>query len=129
MKSFKHLVSSCLIVCITAAGFPMTAQASIIATSEITSAGVAASSRETVNTFLARDDVRQAMQAQGVSPLSAAERVNAMSDMEVAQLAGRINQAPAGGDVLGILFTVFIVLLVTDIMGLTKVFPFTRSVR
>lgn len=82
-----------------------------------------------MNTFLARDDVRQAMQAQGVSPLSAAERVNAMSDMEVAQLAGRINQAPAGGDVLGILFTVFIVLLVTDIMGLTKVFPFTRSVR
>lgn len=42
MKSFKHLVSSCLIVCITAAGVPMTAQASIIATSEITSAGVAA---------------------------------------------------------------------------------------
>ena len=52
-----------------------------------------------------------------------------MSDSEVAQLAGRIDQAPAGGDVLGILFTVFIVLLVTDIMGLTKVFPFTRSVR
>ena len=52
-----------------------------------------------------------------------------MSDSEVAQLAGRIDQAPAGGDVLGILFTVFIVLLVTDIMGFTKVFPFTRSVR
>jgi len=31
--------------------------------------------------------------------------------------------------VLGLIFTVFIVLLVTDIMGLTKVFPFTRSVR
>jgi hypothetical protein len=52
-----------------------------------------------------------------------------MSDSEVAQLAGRIDQAPAGGEVLGLLFTVFIVLLITDIMGLTKVFPFTRSVR
>ena len=45
------------------------------------------------------------------------------------QVAGRIDQAPAGGDILGVLFTVFIVLLVTDILGLTKVFPFTRSVR
>ena len=44
-------------------------------------------------------------------------------------LAGRMDQAPAGGEFLGLLFTVFIVLLVTDILGLTKVFPFTRSVR
>ena len=28
-----------------------------------------------------------------------------------------------------VVFTVFIVLLVTDILGFTKVFPFTRSVR
>lgn len=131
MKNVKRLISSCLIVCITAAGFPMAAQASIIATDEITSVAVAgtASSRDKVSTFMARDDVRQAMMGQGVSPQAALERVNAMSDVEVAQLAGRIDQAPAGGDVLGILFTVFIVLLVTDIMGLTKVFPFTRSVR
>ena len=129
MKKVKNLISSCLIVCVTAAGFPLTAQASIIATDEITSAAASASSRDTVSGFLARDDVRQAMLAQGVTPQAALERVQAMSDVEVAQLAGRIDQAPAGGDVLGVLFTVFIVLLVTDIMGLTKVFPFTRSVR
>lgn len=129
MKNVKNLISSCLIVCVTAAGFPLTAQASIIATDEITSVAAGASSRDTVSGFLARDDVRQAMLAQGVTPQAALERVQAMSDVEVAQLAGRIDQAPAGGDVLGILFTVFVVLLVTDIMGLTKVFPFTRSVR
>jgi len=129
MKKVKNLISSCLIVCVTAVGFPLTAQASIIATDEITSATASASSRDTVSGFLARDDVRQAMLAQGVTPQAALERVQAMSDLEVAQLAGRIDQAPAGGDILGVLFTVFIVLLVTDIMGLTKVFPFTRSVR
>ena len=129
MKSFKQFVSTCLIVCIAAAGFPLTAQARIVATEEITAPALASTSRDTVNRFLARDDVRQAILGQGVSPQAAAERVAAMSDSEVAQLAGRIDQAPAGGDVLGILFTVFIVLLVTDVMGLTKVFPFTRSVR
>jgi hypothetical protein len=129
MKNFKQLIASCLIFCITAAGFPMAAQASMVSTDEVISASSAASNRSTVSAFLARDDVRQAMQAQGVGPVSASERVAAMTDNEVAQLAGRVDQAPAGGEVLGLIFTVFIVLLVTDIMGLTKVFPFTRSVR
>ena len=129
LKNFKQIISSCLIVCITFAGFPMAAQAGMVTTDEVSSVGAAASNRDKVSAFLAREDVRQAVQSQGVSPQAASERVKAMSDVEVAQLAGRIDQAPAGGDVLGILFTVFIVLLVTDIMGLTKVFPFTRSVR
>lgn len=129
MKNFKRVVASCLIVCVTTAGFPIAAQASIVATDEITAVAGASSNRDRVSAFLARADVSQAMQGQGVSPQAANERVKAMSDVEVAQLAGRIDQAPAGGDVLGILFTIFIILLVTDIMGLTKVFPFTRSAR
>ena len=129
MKNFKRVVASCLIVCVTTAGFPIAAQASIVATDEITAVAGAASNRDRVSAFLARADVSQAMQGQGVSSQAANERVKAMSDVEVAQLAGRIDQAPAGGDVLGILFTIFIILLVTDIMGLTKVFPFTRSAR
>ncbi len=129
MKNFKQIISAGLIVCITFAGFPLAARASMVSTDEVSAVGALDSNRDKVNAFLGREDVRQAVQAQGVSAQAATERVKAMSDVEVAQLAGRIDQAPAGGDVLGILFTVFIVLLVTDIMGLTKVFPFTRSMR
>lgn len=129
MNNFKKLISTCLVVCITAAGFPLTAQARLVTTEEALVTADAAASRATVNQFLARDDVRQALLGQGVAPDAALERVAAMSDAEVAQLAGRVEQAPAGGDVLGLLFTVFVILLVTDILGFTKVFPFTRSVR
>lgn len=132
MKNFKKLVSTGLIVCITAAGLPLEAQARMVATEEITAAAQTSpmsTSRDKVTQFLVRDEIRQAMLGQGVTPEAAMARVAAMSDSEVAELAGRVDQAPAGGDVLGVLFTVFIVLLVTDIMGLTKVFPFTRSVR
>ena len=73
--------------------------------------------------------MRQQLQAQGVSADDAIARVQAMSDAEVAQLADRVDRAPAGGDVIGVLFTVFLILLVTDILGFTKVFPFTRSIR
>lgn len=129
MNTFKRLVASLVIASTALMGLPMTAQAAIVSTDEAISTPVAAANRDRVNTFLTRADVRNALQEQGVNGDAAVERVKAMSDTEVAQLAGRIDQAPAGGDILGILFTIFIVLLVTDIMGLTKVFPFTRSIR
>lgn len=111
------------------AGVPLTAQAAMVSTEQamVTPAGNA--DREHVSTFLNRADVQTALQAQGVDANAAIERVQAMSDVEVAQLADRVDQAPAGAGVIGILFTVFLVLLVTDILGLTSVFPFTRSIR
>lgn len=131
MTAFTRLVATTLIVSTASMGLPLTAHAGIVSTDAVLSeaSGTASAERSRVTAFLQRDDVRQALQAQGVASEAAVERVNAMSDTEVAQLAGRIDQAPAGGDVLGMLFTVFIILLVTDILGLTKVFPFTRSVR
>ncbi len=129
MTTFTRFVASALIVSSATMGLPMTANAGIVSTDETLSTAAQTDNRDRVNTFFSRADVRQALQGQGVSADAALERVQAMSDAEVAQLAGRIDQAPVGGDILGILFTIFIVLLVTDILGLTKVFPFTRSVR
>ena len=129
MTTFTRFVASLLIVSCTAMGLPLTAQAGIVSTEEVLTTDAKALNRDRVSSFLQRDDVRKALQSQGVDGNAALERVQAMSDAEVAQLAGRIDQAPVGGDILGLIFTVFIVLLVTDILGLTKVFPFTRSVR
>ncbi len=79
---------------------------------------------------LERADVAAALSQRGVSVDQARERVAALSDAEAALVAERIDSAPAGADgVLGTLVFIFVLLLVTDILGLTKVFPFTRSVR
>lgn len=129
MKTIKRLISSLLIVSMSLAGLPISAQAGIVSTEEVISAEAAAANLDRVSSFLARQDVQQALQEQGISAQAAVDRVKAMSDEEVAALAGRVDQAPAGGNVLGILFAVFVILLVTDILGLTKVFPFTRSAR
>ncbi|MDO8654583.1 MAG: PA2779 family protein [Undibacterium sp.] len=132
MNAFKRIVSSLLIVSTAVLGLPLTAQAGIISTDAAMATQLSSSTsanREQVISFLTRADVRTAMQEQGINSDAALQRVQAMSDTEVAQLAGRIDTAPAGGEILGIIFTIFIILLVTDILGLTKVFPFTRSVR
>ena len=129
MNTTKRLVASLLIASTTLMGLPLTASAGIVSTDTTLTVDAAAANRDQVTTFLARTDVQQAMQERGVNGADAVQRVQSMSDAEVAQLAGRIDQAPAGGEIVGVLFTVFIILLVTDILGLTKVFPFTRSVR
>lgn len=129
MNTFKRLIASLVIVSTALLGFPLAAQASVVTTEEAISAEATDANRDRVAGFLARDDVRAALEQQGISADAAAERVRAMSDVEVAQLADRVGEAPAGGNVLGILFTVFVILLVTDILGFTKIFPFTRSIR
>jgi hypothetical protein len=92
-------------------------------------AAAAQPGRALLEQTLARADVVAALQSRGVSVDAARDRVAALTDAEAAQVAAQIDQAPAGGDVLGVIVTIFVVLLITDILGWTKVFPFTRSIR
>jgi len=79
---------------------------------------------------LDRADVVAGLQARGVSVEQARERVAALTDAEAAHVADQIDQAPAGAaDALGVILFIFVLLLITDILGFTKIFPFTRSVR
>jgi uncharacterized protein DUF6627 len=123
MRSFKRLLSSLLIVCLAGLGLPV--HAGMLSTE----AALANADRAHVFSVLDRQEVRAGLEARGVGAADVKARVAAMTDDEVAQLADRIESLPAGGDVLGILLTIFIVLLITDILGFTKIFPFTRSVR
>jgi hypothetical protein len=128
-NTFKRLTATVLIASTAMLGVPMAAQAGMVGSAESMATAEQTDARAKVAAVLAREDVRAGLAERGLSAELAQDRVKAMSDEEVASLAGRIDQAPAGGDILGVLFTVFIVLLVTDILGLTKVYPFTRSVR
>ncbi len=90
----------------------------------------AESRRATVLATLNRADVAESLAAKGVDMDAARERIASLSDAEVVALADQLDHAPAGAsDVLGVIVFIFLVLLVTDILGLTKVFPFTRSIR
>jgi hypothetical protein len=103
--------------------------AAMIGTEQIVSTGEVIQNRDRIRSFLQREDVRGMLQKQGVDSNVALSRVDAMTDQEVQTVADQLDKMPAGGSVLGVLFAVFVILLVTDILGLTKVFPFTRSVR
>lgn len=126
MNVFNRCIAHVLIVCAVGAGMPLPASAGIVTTDQV----VISIERDRVQGFLDRADVRAKLESLGVSPQAAAARVNALSNDEVAALADRIDQLPAGGsDVLGVLLVVFIVLLITDILGFTKIFPFTKPIQ
>jgi hypothetical protein len=107
------------------------AQAVLISTDEVI--GDAQGGRGKVSAFLQRQDVRSQMVALGVDPAEAEARVASLSDREVGQIAGQIDRLPAGQGVLvalvGAAVLVFLVLLVTDLLGLTHIFPFVNHPR
>lgn len=110
-------------------GFTQTVQAAMIGTEQIHAANIAAENRARIAAALDRPEVIEQLEKMGVSHIDAQTRVAALTDEEAANLAAKINTMPAGGDVLGVLVFIFVLLLVTDILGLTKVYPFTRSRR
>ena len=56
-----------------------------------------ADDRAKVKAMLERPEVVREMHEMGIPPEKAAARVDAMTDAEVRQLAGRLNALPAGG--------------------------------
>jgi hypothetical protein len=106
------------------------AQAALVSTEEVLAAGDAAADRARVLGLLERAEVREQIAALGIDPNEAAARVAALSDAQVREIAGQLDQLPAGqsavGAVVGAIVIIFLVLLVTDLLGLTNVFPFVR---
>jgi uncharacterized protein DUF6627 len=126
MNAFHRWISRLLIVCMSITGFPLSASAGIVATDQIS----IATERDRIKSFLDRTEVRARIEELGVDANKARARVDALTDDEARELAARIDTLPAGGDsVLVVLLVVFLVLLITDILGLTKVFSFTKSIR
>jgi hypothetical protein len=123
-----------LVASLALAGIPQAALAGLIGTEAVAATEQAlrpaAEARTQLAQTLARADVAAGLQARGVDPAEVLARVHALTDAEAQALAAQIDSAPAGAsDILGTIVFIFVLLLVTDILGLTKVFPFTRSVR
>ena len=125
----RRFVSLVVIVSLLGMGLPLPAQAGMLPTEVVTTAAA----KDRVIGFLDRSDVRAQLESLGVNPADAKARIASLTDDETAQLAAKIDNLPAGGDaagaLIGALLIIFIVLLITDILGVTHVFPFTKAIK
>jgi hypothetical protein len=133
-RKFCRAIVAAVITGLFVTSMPMPrAEAALVTSEDLATQRSVAADRARLNDLLAREDVQRELKSYGISPDEAQARVNSLTDEEVAQVAGRLDQLPAGQSALGVIIgaalLIFIVLLITDIAGLTKVFPFTRAQR
>lgn len=131
MRNYSRIIALPLAVLMMAVTMPLgVAQAALVGTDQIVAPSQAEADRARVAAFVAREDVRGEMRKMGVDPAEAERRVAVMSDLEIQRVAARIDETPAGqstaGVIVGAILTIFIVLLVTDLLGLTDIFPFVK---
>ena len=106
------------------------AHAAMVNTAEILKQNQHNLACERMNMFLDRSEVQKYLVAWGVNPDEAKARVDCLSDQEIERISAQLDQLPAGsgglGTVVGAALIIFIVLLITDILGFTDVFTFVK---
>lgn len=108
----------------------MTAQAAMIDNGALLEQVNVQQTRDSLQQLLDQTDARQQLQALGVDPEWALERTRNLSDSELARINQGIGQLQAGGDsVLGVLLLIFIIFVITDVIGATNIFPFIHPVK
>jgi hypothetical protein len=123
IATIRRFVASVLVISLA---MPLPSQAGMLGTES----ALAANQRGEISRLLDRADVQARLEAYGVKPADVKARVAALTDDEVAQLTAKIDGLPAGGaSIIGALLIIFIVLLITDILGFTKIFPFTKPIK
>ena len=127
MKPFKKTLS--LLLSIALLTMTSSAQAAMITNDIVIAQSQQQDARNELVRTVQREDVRQQLLDLGVSPAAVEDRINMMTPEEIAHLNQQIADLPAGGDVLGVLLVIFIVFVITDIIGATEILKFIKNVK
>ena len=128
-QQWMKTTAATLIISMASLSLPIQAFAAVIPTDAVIAQATAmdlSHQRTELTTFLTRTDVQKQLVSLGVDQNQAAARIAALSDAEVQQLYGKMQTLPACGDILGTLVFIFVLLLITDLLGLTNVYPFVH---
>ncbi|WP_295359799.1 PA2779 family protein [Arenimonas sp.] len=117
----SKIVAFVLSVALVFAGTTSLANATLISTQQAVAVESRAAQEAQVREALAREDVARMMVEMGVDPSDVDGRIASLSDAELAQLHGQLEELPAGG-VLAVLGIVLVVLIVLELTGAIDIF-------
>lgn len=109
-------------VALISMGFMQVSSAGMIGTGYLIESDVREASLERLEVLLAKQQVADQLQAFGVEPALVADRLAGMTNAELLQIEGTLSTQTAGGDALGIIGAVFLVLLILELVGVTDIF-------
>ena len=127
MKSIQKCISIILSITLMSMSFT-SAQAAMITNDQVINHLQHNSARTELLQTINRADVKEQLLNMGVKAADIESRIKLMTHEEIAQLNQQIDELPAGGDVLGVILIIFIVFVITDVIGATDIFPFIKPV-
>jgi hypothetical protein len=105
-------------------------QAAMIGTDRIINPDNRELASDNLQQLLDQQATQQQLLAWGVSPDMVRARIDSLTSAELARINQAVNDLHAGGDsVLGVLLVIFIVFVITDVIGATDIFPFIHPVK
>lgn len=119
MRTKKSLLMGVMMAVMVVTVAP--AHAGIVGTEQMVTQPTRVESLNRIDQALAGEEVAAQLEAWGVAKEQVAERVAALSDIELAELANTIETDPAGG-VLVVVGVVFVVLMILEFTGVINIF-------
>lgn len=127
MSSIMKRVMAALVSVSLVSTYSLPAYAGMVTTEQMIQEQFEALDKTALISALDREEVRQQLVDRGVDPEYAKQRIAALSDAQISEIKGNIDQLPAGGGVVGIMVAVLLVLVILDIIGVTNIFSFIHS--
>ena len=83
--------------------------------------------RAEMKAALSQENVRERLVELGVSPADVEARIDSLTPTELAMLQEKMDQLPAGAGAVGLLALIVLIFFITDILGITDIFPFVNA--
>lgn len=119
-RKIKRFV--CALCCAVSLAFMQTARADVIGAEQFIDTLDRRATLERIDAVLARSEVQRELERLGVDGDEASERVAALNDQELTLLADRLEELPAGGDLLAVVGITFVVILILELVGVIDIF-------
>lgn len=104
------------------------AQAAMVSTSTLINSEGVSYSKQDLQTALASEELKQQLSDLGVDASELNDRIASLTTEEIQQLNAELADQPAGAGVIGILLTVLLIFLITDMLCATNIYNFVNCI-
>lgn len=123
INNLKKPVMYTMMAAFLAGGVAAPASANMVDNKQLAMQSELQMQRDSVLNLMALEDVQSAMMAYGISATDIESRINNLTEAELLQIQGQLDQLPAGQDALGVILTLLLIFILLDLAGVTDIFP------
>lgn len=123
MTTLRKSAIFCMMLSFFSMSIQAPAMAGMIGNQELAMQAELQMQRDEVRFFMAREDVRGMLLDYGIDTADVDNRINNLTESELLQIQNQLADLPAGGNALGLVVGILLILVLLDVLGLTNVFP------